>query len=324
MKKIMFFLLICIIFLNIPKVNAASINLTSTTNNMTAGESATITLNINAAAWSIDLSGGISGKEEGGNQTTYKNVPTTKTYNFQPTLAGTYTITATGYVLDENKVIYGSDGQPDALAMYSNYMSLIDQVSKSVTIIVTPQQTNNNSNNHNTDNNTNSNSNNNASNNSLPKEETKKSDEAKTIEEDTKKTTDTVIGITKFEIEGYELDFDEKTLEYTIDIEDNIKKINIIVEGQNITTIGTGEVNIELKDSIKVIVKKGEETLEYIINFKRNNTNITKNNNNITNPIVLKKQINAFSIIVPLIGIITLIAIIIVLIKRIKIKKSHD
>lgn len=76
-----------------PKVNASSVTLETNKTAMQAGEEATLTLNMNALVYNYQFSGGISDTETNiytldENDLTNKNF--TKTFTFKPTVDGTY------------------------------------------------------------------------------------------------------------------------------------------------------------------------------------------------------------------------------------------
>lgn len=93
-------------------VQAASASINPSKTTATVGEKVTITVNINAAAWNLSISGsGISdsivGYDGDGN-----NISTTKTYTLNTSAEGTYTVSLTGDVTDgttdKNSPIGGS------------------------------------------------------------------------------------------------------------------------------------------------------------------------------------------------------------------------
>ncbi len=76
--------------------------------------------------------------------------------------------------------------------------------------------------------------------------------------------------ITKFDIVGYDINFDPNILEYTIDVAENVSKLYIIVKGENFSVSGDKEVNIQDKDNIVVSFKNGNNIVEYLIKINRN------------------------------------------------------
>ncbi len=73
-------------------------------------------------------------------------------------------------------------------------------------------------------------------------------------------------------IEGYEIDFDKNTLEYSIEVENDVEKVNIkaTTEDGNATVSGTGEKEVtegNNKLEVKVTAENGNERT-YVINVK--------------------------------------------------------
>ena len=87
-----------------------------------------------------------------------------------------------------------------------------------------------------------------------------------------------VMNITKFQVVGYDLDFKKDVLEYSINVDKNVKSLYILIEGSNYTATGNKVVNIENKDSIKVTLKDDKETKEYTIKINRTSSEASKEN----------------------------------------------
>lgn len=83
-------------------VNAATANITASKTSATVGDNVTITVNINAAAWNVSVSGGgVSGSIVGYNDDAV-NMQTTKTYTLNTSSAGTYKVSITGDITDQS------------------------------------------------------------------------------------------------------------------------------------------------------------------------------------------------------------------------------
>ena len=123
--------------------------------------------------------------------------------------------------------------------------------------------------------------------------------------------------ITKFEIIGYEINFDINKNEYTINIPNIINKLNIIVEGENIEVIGDGVVDITNTDSLQVIVKNDTLEKKYTINLVREDM-VNGNGNNIT------FNIENFDLTAIILLIISIILLIVTLILVIILKKKRE
>ena len=137
MKNIKRIVLLGIIYLAIlgglSNVKAATASISSNKKSMTVGETATITVSIEGAAWNLHASGATSLNEVGYTDNG-ENTKKTFTMSFKPTKAGTYQTTLTGDV---------SDGTTNATT----------NVSGSVKIEVKDKAATNNTNNTNTTNN---------------------------------------------------------------------------------------------------------------------------------------------------------------------------
>lgn len=85
------------------KVQAASASISATKTNATVGDSVTISVNINAASWSLKVNGnGISGGSIVGYDPDGNNTSTSKTFKLNTSNAGTYKISLSGDVTDGN------------------------------------------------------------------------------------------------------------------------------------------------------------------------------------------------------------------------------
>lgn len=78
-----------------------------------------------------------------------------------------------------------------------------------------------------------------------------------------------IMKITKFQVVGYDLDFKPDVMEYSINVDENVKSLYVLIEGSNFTASGNKVVNIENKDSIKVSLKDDNGTKEYTIKLNR-------------------------------------------------------
>ena len=80
---------------------------------------------------------------------------------------------------------------------------------------------------------------------------------------------DTPISISKIQIEGYNIDFNQDVHEYTIKVENDVKTIKINAISESTVIGGIGEVDITGKDQVNITFKKGDETLVYVIHIAR-------------------------------------------------------
>ena len=98
-RIILFGIFYLILMSGISTVYAATASIASNKKNMTVGDTATITVKINAASWNLNVSGavskGIADVSSDGN-----NVSKSSTVSFKPSKAGTYTVKLSGDVTD--------------------------------------------------------------------------------------------------------------------------------------------------------------------------------------------------------------------------------
>ncbi len=105
------------------------------------------------------------------------------------------------------------------------------------------------------------------------KEETKK-EETTTIENKEEPKEETKVEkqklkIDKFYVVGYDIRFDPEKLDYTIDIDKDLKAIYIVVSGENLEITGDKEIDIVGKNRVVVRLKSGNTTEEYTIKLNR-------------------------------------------------------
>lgn len=100
--KIILFILMIMFCINIGNVYAASATISASKTSATVGDSVTITVNINAASWNVAVKGsGISDSIVGYNEDAV-NQSKSKQYTLSTAKAGTYTVTISGDVTDQN------------------------------------------------------------------------------------------------------------------------------------------------------------------------------------------------------------------------------
>lgn len=189
----------------------------------------------------------------------------TGTINVNGISAGTTTIT----VYIDGATYDGEDlsGQTKTITVnVTNPAPAVQPVTPTPTPTPTPP-TNNNTNNGGATTNGNTNSNNantNDNNNSVNANTETKTQETKTTEPAKKP-----IEVTKFEIVGYDLEFDSNTKSYTLNIGKEVSKLYLIVEGKDITADGTGIIDIANKDKVKFRLKNSDQEVEYTINLNK-------------------------------------------------------
>ena len=100
-KTILLSIIILCIIAAFSKVNAASANISSNKTSMNIGDTAKISINYTAAAWNIQVSGAVSYSDADASSNA-KNTSKSTSLKFKPKKAGTYTVSLSGDVTDEN------------------------------------------------------------------------------------------------------------------------------------------------------------------------------------------------------------------------------
>lgn len=266
LKAIVFIIFMLVVICISSKVQAASANISATKTTATVGDSVTISVNINAAAWNLKVNGtGVSGGNIVGYDPDGANASTTKTYSLNTSNAGTYTIYLTGDV---------TDGSTDVNSA----------VSKSVTVTVNPKPTtpSTNTGGSSTGGNSNSGSNNKpstggASNSGSGNSNSKPSTGSTTTTtkpEEKKSNDSTLKGLV---IEGYELypEFETNTREYNLRVTNDITKVTVVPtvnhEKASYKIEGATKELLVGKNVITVVVTAEDgSSSNYIINVTRN------------------------------------------------------
>lgn len=122
-KKIILIFLICICGLLVAtNVKAASANISANKTTVNVGETVTITVNANAAAWEIHVTGAVSGNYADTSDSG-ENTSVTKTLTFTPKSEGTYTVKMSGNVSDGSTNATSSIGGSVTITAKSNTSS---------------------------------------------------------------------------------------------------------------------------------------------------------------------------------------------------------
>ena len=126
------------------------------------------------------------------------------------------------------------------------------------------------------------------------------------------------MSVRKIEIVGYEINFQEKIYEYTINVPQSVNELYVIVDGDNYSAVNDKKVDIRNKDFFEIILSNENETKKYKVNIKRENpentdvitdTNNCPNNNSNDN----NSSINYVVILLDIVNLIAIIALIIIL-----------
>lgn len=264
-KSIVFAVFMLAIIAISSKVQAASANIGATKTTATVGDSVTITVNINAAAWNLKVTGnGVSGGSIVGYDPDGVNTSTSKTYALNTASAGTYTIYLTGDV---------TDGSTDVNSGVSTSVTVTVKNPEPVTPSNPPTNTGGSS--------TGSSSNNSGSSNNKPStggssnSNTGSSNNKPTTKpEEEKKSNDATLK--SLVVEGYELypEFNANTREYNVTVTNDITKVTILptVNHQKASYKIQGiEEELQVGKNVVTIVVTAEDgtTGNYIVNVNR-------------------------------------------------------
>ena len=256
MKKYISKIILSIILFGIiiisPNVYAASASITASSATVYVGDSASFIVTVNGASWNVYVAGAANGSvvgynPDGANQTTNQS------FAINTSQAGTYTATISGSVTEQDQDESTPVGGSATITVIER--PAVQPVTPTPTPTPTPP-TNNNTN----SNNANTNDNNNSVN---------ANTETKTQETKTTEPAKKPIEVTKFEIVGYDLEFDSNTKSYTLNIGKEVSKLYLIVEGKDITADGTGIIDIANKDKVKFRLKNSDQEVEYTINLNK-------------------------------------------------------
>lgn len=240
------------------KVQAASASISATKTTATVGDSVTITVNINAAAWNLKVTGnGVSGGSIVGYNPEGINTSTSKTYTLSTSTAGSYTVYLTGDV---------TDGTTDELSYINKYVTVTVNNPAPVTPTNPPSSNNGGSTNNGSSSTGNSNSGSSNSGSSNKPSNTTKPEEPKSNDS-------TLKGLS---IEGYELypAFEANTREYNLRVTNDITKVTILPTANHSKASykieGATEELVVGKNIITVVVTAEDGTTSnYVINVTR-------------------------------------------------------
>lgn len=102
-RLLIMILFIVLILLSTTTVNAASASISATSSEVNVGETVNINVSFTAAAWNITVSGSkISGESFASQTSDLSEATTSKSFSFDTSSAGTYTVTMSGDITDEN------------------------------------------------------------------------------------------------------------------------------------------------------------------------------------------------------------------------------
>lgn len=239
------------------KVHAAGASISASKTTATVGDTVTISVNINAAAWNLKVSGtGVSGGSIVGYDPEGANTSTTKTYTLNTSSAGTYTIYLKGDVTDGTTDV--NSGINTSVTVTVNNKPVTPTTPSNGGSTSGGTTTTKPSNGGST---TTKPSNNGGTTNTKPTEEKKSNDSS----------------LKALAIEGYELypEFNTNTHEYNIRVTNDITKLNITPtvnhEKASYKIQGATE-ELEVGKNVITVVVTAEDgsTTNYVINVTRN------------------------------------------------------
>lgn len=243
------------------KVQAASANISATKTTATVGDSVTITVNINAAAWNLKVTGnGVSGGSIVGYEPEGNNTGTTRTYSLNTSSAGSYTVYLKGDV---------TDGSTEA----TSYINSSVTVKVNNPDPVTPEKPSGGNSGSSTNSGSSSSGSSNSGSSSKPSTNTNKPKPQDPKPQETKSNDSTLKGLT---VEGYELypAFDVNTREYNIRVTNDITKVSITPTVNHSKASykieGATEELIVGKNAVTIVVKAEDGTTSnYVLNVTR-------------------------------------------------------
>ena len=274
LKAIVFMIFMLAIICIGTKVQAASASISATKTTATVGDSVTISVSINAAAWNLKVTGtGVSGGNIVGYDPDGANASTSKTYSLSTSTAGTYTIYLTGDV---------TDGSTDVNS----------PINKSVTVTVNPKPapptntggstTGGNSNSGSTNNKPSTGGTSNSGSGNSNSKPSTGSTTTTTKPEEKKSNDSTLKGLV---IEGYELypEFETNTREYNLRVTNDITKVTVVPtvnnEKASYKIEGATEELVVGKNVITVVVTAEDgSSSNYVINVTRNREGLNVEN----------------------------------------------
>ena len=259
LKSIVFAIFMLIIIGISSKVQAAS-----SKTNATVGDSVTISVNINAAAWNLKVTGtGVSGGSIVGYDPDGVNSSQTKTYTLSTSSAGTYTIYLTGDV---------TDGNTDANSGVNTSVTVTVKNPEPVKPTTPPANAGSSSSGSSSSKPSNSGSSSSSSSSSSSKPSTG-TNTTKPKEEEKKSNDSTLKSLV---IEGYELypAFDANTRDYNIRVTNDITKVTVVPtvnhDKASYKVQGATEELLVGKNVITVVVTAEDgSSSNYVINVTR-------------------------------------------------------
>lgn len=272
LKAIIFVIFMLAVICISSKVQAASASISASKTTATVGDSVTITVSINAAAWNLKVNGtGVSGGNIVGYDPEGVNTSTSKTYSLNTSSTGTYTIYLNGDVTDGSTDVNSS-------------------ISKSVTVTVNPKPTppptntgGSTTGGSSSGGSSGSSGNSGSSSSSGNSSSGKPSTGTTTTKPEEKKSNDSTLkGLV---VEGYELYpvFETNTREYNLRVTNDITKVTVVPtvnnEKASYKIEGATEELLVGKNVITVVVTAEDgSSSNYLINVIRNREGLNVEN----------------------------------------------
>ena len=215
---------------------AASATISASKSSVNVGDSVTITVNINAAAWNVKTSGSITSEVIAGFNMDGVNQSTTKTYKLDTSKAGTYTASISGDITDANDT-------------NTNVGSTVTVTVKEKTIDT------------NTNTNTNTNTGTGSSTTSKPSTNTN-------TQKPVTKSSDATLKSLKVDVEGLNPLFNKNTYLYTLTVSSEVESLKV--------TASTNHSKAKYKVTGNTNLKNGDNTVLVTVTAENGSTKTYK------------------------------------------------
>ena len=306
-------------------------NIQANKTSCTEGETVTITVSVNAGAWQLNVSGGVTDSIVGYTPIDKEgNTSDTKSYTFSCSTVGNHTVTLSGNYADYETEVETNVSQSVSITVNAKPQQTEPTQPSQPSQPSTPSQPSQPSqpaqpsqpstpSQPSQPSSPSTGSGNNQT--TTKKEETKK----ETKKEETKKEEPKVdpIVVEKIEVVGHNIKFDNDVLEYTLELDDGVESIYLEVKS-NAEVDTKGLVDIKDKKEILITFKKDKLTKTYKIKFKEKNNNmllsVPKADN--TNSSNTSSKYKITTIIFAITTLLLLVSTVVLLILKFKTKKD--
>ena len=255
MKKLIKITILLLAIFVSGRVYAAGVTVSASSANIYVGDNATFNVTVFAGTWNLNVTGAATDQIIGFDMD--KNTTTTRTYPIDTSKPGKYTIYVKGDVTD-----YDTDVNSNIAKSYTVTVNNRPAEPTPTTQVVTTTTATKTTR---------------VAQTAPPTTVTQQIEETTTTEpittqvEEVKGEEEMIFDIDRFEIIGYDINFDTGNHEYVLNLDPRVTKLYIVVEGADLEVVGDKEVSIVDKDEILVSVKKGNVTRTFTIKLDRSN-----------------------------------------------------